>query len=193
MLIGTHAGYEIHRLTTPADCADCRGEFIGAYQTVFGDPPYNERYTTAEAEGQFRRLTETQDHITLIARKEGKLAGFAIAVPLASQPAVARELPGLVPVPHAYYLAELGVLEDHRGSGLGRHLVRTRIKQMDTERYSHVVLRVSAARNASYDMYMSMDFDDMGVYMEVSVRRTDGQVRSDRRLFLSRMISQVPL
>ena len=193
MLIGTHAGYEIHRLKTIEDCADCRGEFIGAYQTVFGDPPYFERYTTAEAEGQFRRLTETPDHITLIARKDGKLAGFAIAVPLASQPAVARELPGLVSVSHAYYLAELGVLKDHRGAGLGRELVRQRIKQMDTERYSHVVLRVSAARNASYDMYMSMNFHDMGVYMEVSVRRNDGRVRSDRRLFLSRMISQVPL
>jgi ribosomal protein S18 acetylase RimI-like enzyme len=192
MKIATHAGYEIHQLSSEADLAGLRAEFIGAYQSIFSKAPYFERHTPAEAEGRFHRLTSIQDQITLAARDaQGSLAGFAIAVPLRSQQLIATILHGLVPPAHTYYLAELGVLEAHRRSGLGRALVRERIQRMDQDLYSHVVLRVSASRNASYEMYRNMGFDDMGVYQEVRVPRVDGQIKSDRRLFLSRMISQI--
>jgi hypothetical protein len=37
-------------------------------------------------------------------------------------------------------------------------------------------------------MYMRRGFDDMGVYMEVPARRTDGRVTTDRRLFLHKVL-----
>jgi hypothetical protein len=39
-------------------------------------------------------------------------------------------------------------------------------------------------------MYLDMGFDDIGVYTEVHSRRTDGRVSTDRRLFLSKMLSR---
>lgn len=51
-----------------------------------------------------------------------------------------------------------------------------------------MVLRTSAVRNASYEMYMKLGFDDMGVYMEVPSRRLDGRTSTDRRLFLSKVL-----
>jgi ribosomal protein S18 acetylase RimI-like enzyme len=106
---------------------------------------------------------------------------------------VAAELAGLVPHKHTYYLAELGVVEAFRGRGLGRVLINERIKLMDPKRYSHIVLRVSAERHFSTDLYESMGFVDMGVYMDVSNRRVDGTVSNDRRLFMSRVLSLVDI
>ena len=80
------------------------------------------------------------------------------------------------------------MLGSARGSGLGTALVKWRIDLINRRRYSHVVLRTSAVRNASYEMYLRRGFDDMGVYMEVSARRLDGRVSSDRRLFLTQVL-----
>ena len=80
--------------------------------------------------------------------------GFGIGAPASSKPDIARDLRGLLPVPHTYYLAELGVLESARGDGLGKTLVAQRLELIDHQKFTHVVLRVSAIRNLSYDMYM---------------------------------------
>ena len=58
------------------------------------------------------------------------------------------------------------------------------------QKYTHAVLRVSAVRNLSYDMYMKMGFEDIGVYTEVHSRRVDGRVSTDRRLFLSKLLTR---
>jgi hypothetical protein len=55
------------------------------------------------------------------------------------------------------------------------------------------VLRVSTSHLSSIAMYRSMGFEEMGVYMDVSARRTDGRVTSDRRQFLSAVVSQIKL
>ena len=90
---------------------------------------------------------------------------------------------------HSFYLAELGLQGSYRGAGLGKELTRARLELIDKSRYTHVVVRTSAMRNASYEMYMSMGFDDMGVYMEVASRRLHGHVTTDRRLFLSKVLT----
>jgi len=116
------------------------------------------------------------------------VVGLGIGVPAISKPDIARDLHGLLPVQHTFYLAELGVLESYRGRGLGKHLVKHRLDAIDHQRYTHVVLRVSAVKNISYDMYLGMGFDDIGVYTEVHARRVDGRVSTDRRLFLSKVL-----
>lgn len=183
---------EVLRIQSPDEAQRWRAGFIGAYQTVFSDEPYFERIQPAEAEGVWRKLTSTPENITLLAVRNGsQVVGFGIAIPLKYKSDVARQLTGLVPVNHAFYLAELGVLHDFRSRGVGRLLVRQRLELIDPGTYSHVVLRVAASRNASYDMYLSMGFEDMGVYMEVPALRIDGRVTTDRRLFLCSVISQV--
>ena len=75
-----------------------------------------------------------------------------------------------------------------RVRGLGRQLVDLRLQLIDRERWRHVLLRTSAVRNTSYEMYRKMGFEDTGVYMEVPARRVDGTTKTDRRLFLSMVL-----
>jgi ribosomal protein S18 acetylase RimI-like enzyme len=56
-----------------------------------------------------------------------------------------------------------------------------------------VLLRVSTNNTPSSEMYRAMGFEDMGVYMDVNSMRTDGRVSTDRRFFMSHVLSQVPL
>lgn len=184
----------IRRITTSAEVAQWRAAFIGAYQTIFSGFPYFERWYPAEAEGVYRRMTSLEDNITLVAtRGTDQIVGFGIAIPVLGNRAVAAHLTGLVPLRHTFYLAELGVLDTYRGKGVGRTLVRERLRLIDPKRYSHVVLRVSTNHNPSSEMYKAMGFEEMGVYMDVSAMRTDGKVTTDRRMFLSKLLSQVEI
>lgn len=183
---------ELIHIQTPDEVLRWRAGFTGAYQTIFSDEPYYERIYPVEAEGVWKRLTSIPENTTLLAVRNGsQVVAFGIGIPLRGKADVARQLAGLVPVAHAYYFAELGVLHDYRGMALGRLLVQERLNLIDRSTYNQVILRVGAARTASYEMYRSMGFEDMGVYMEVQAMRIDGRVTSDRRLFMSCVISQI--
>lgn len=182
----------IRSIETDEDAAAWRAGFVGAYQSVFSGYPYFERFYPSEAEGVFRKLHATPDRILLVAtRGVSQVVGFSAAIPIVHKPSVASELTGLVPIKHTYYLAELGVIEPYRGRGLGQQLIRERIRRMDRDSYSHVVLRVAMNNNPSKELYESLGFEEMGVYMNVSAMRTDGKVTTDRRQFMSRVLSQV--
>ena len=182
-------GIRIVRITSSEDAAPYRASFAGAYQDIFSEPPYNERFSPDEAAGVLTSFVGVPDNITLLAIKgQETVVAFGIGVPCIARSDVARELRGLLTVAHTYYLAELGVLAGYRGRGLGRELVARRLALIDTRRYTQVVLRTSAVRNASYEMYVSLGFDDIGVYMEVPARRLDGIVTTDRRLFLAKAL-----
>lgn len=184
--------FTVTRILTAEDVAHWEQPFAHAYQTVFQGEPYRESFTTDKAAGVFRMLTALNDHITLIASDAaGNILGFGIAVPLNTMKTIAPRLDGLVPVRQTYYLAELGVLPEARGQGVGRALVRHRIRLMDHERFSHVVLRVSDTENSSAAMYKALDFEDMGVSMQVTRARIGGDVSADQRHFLCRVISQI--
>lgn len=182
-------GIRIVRLETPEDGELWRAAFVGAYQSIWSEPPYEERFFPDEAEGVLRRALRVQDHVTLLAvRESGLCVGFGIAYPVAGKADVAREIRGLLPLESTFYFAELGVLDGWRDRQLGRQLVSARLDCVDRARFRHVLLRTSAVRNASYEMYLKMGFHDTGVYMEVPSRRMDGTTRTDRRLFLSRVL-----
>jgi ribosomal protein S18 acetylase RimI-like enzyme len=182
-------GTRIIRIQDLQSAAPYRASFAGAYQTIFAQPPYNERFTPQEAWSVLKRNLQTPENLTLLAIKgNNQVVGFGFAVPITARRDITRELTGLIPIRHSYYLAELGVLESARGLGLGSLLVQKRLENIDQQRYTHVVLRTSATRTTSYKMYMKLGFDDMGVYMEVPSLRRDGRDTTDRRLFLSRVL-----
>jgi len=185
---------QLHWIRNSEDALKWRPGFIGAYQTIFSEAPYYERYTPLDADGIYQKLTSIPGHITLIAAKtNGAVVGFGIAIPLKDKYSVAKELSGLVPLQHTVYLAELGVLDNYRRIGIGRTLIRERLRLIDRNNFSHVVLRVSTNFDPAQTLYESIGFEDMGVYMEVSRVRTDGSVKTDRRLFMSHLLSQVPI
>ena len=153
-------GIRIVRLRGPQDAEPWRAAFAGAYQAIWSEPPYDERFFPDEAEGVLLRAVRLPDNVTLLAvRDSGIVAGFAIAYPVQAKSDVAREIRGLLPVEDTFYFAELGVLDGHRARGLGQELVRLRL-----------------------------GFQDTGVYMEVKSRKNDNSQRTDRRLFLSRVV-----
>ncbi|MAA78233.1 MAG: hypothetical protein CL916_03160 [Deltaproteobacteria bacterium] len=181
---------DIIRLYTKEEALPYRTSFVGAYQSIFAEPPYSERFYPMEAEAIFDSNLHTPENITLLAVNKESVVGFAFAIPLRSRQSITSKLRGLLPIQHTFYLAELGVLDLYRRKGIGRTLTQWRINLIDTDAYNDVVLRTSVVKDSSYQMYLSMNFDDTGVYTEVSSRRTDGMVRTDRRLFLSRQLTQ---
>jgi ribosomal protein S18 acetylase RimI-like enzyme len=177
----------IERVLGREAAARWRDAFTSIYPGIFSTAPYFEDISVEQATSRWDFLTAAKGHITLLALTgSDRLVGFGIALPVSETQLVATALAGLVPHKHT-----LGVLPEDRDRGLGRTLVQERMKLIDPKKYSHVVLRVTAEKNTSYDLYQSMGFEDMGVYMDVSAKRTDGTIGTDKRLFLSRVLSQV--
>ena len=190
----TDDGTKLIHINTPERVAQWRTRFAESYPVVFTGAPYFEKLSKEDAIAVWDRLTAVPENITLLAvDPQDQVLGFGIAIPLNKQKDVSTELTGLIPVPHTFYLAELGVLPSARGRGLGRALVKRRMDLIDRERYAGVVLRVAEDRNTSKLMYEAMGFEDMGVYMEVEARRVDGTISNDRRLFLYCVLSQVAM
>ena len=106
---------------------------------------------------------------------------------------VARQLTGLVSPADTFYFAELGVLPEYRGHGVGRALVRERLARIPRDRYTSVVLRAPSTRDGDFELYSAIGFTDMGVSQDVSNLRMDGRVTTDRRVFLHCVLSQLRL
>ena len=75
----------------------------------------------------------------------------AMGVPLVSRQDVYREMGGLLPVNHTFYLADQ-VLPSYRHKGLGAHLIQQRLEAIDREIYSHVVLRISTSLDVTTNL-----------------------------------------
>ncbi len=177
---------EIIRLQSLAGVDRWRTAFAGTYQAVWSDPPYNERFFPDEAEGVLRRAMLYSDNINLLAVKDsGVVAGFGICYPVGANAGIVREIRGILPIEHTFYFADLGVLEAYRGRKLGTQLIDLRLSLIDRSRYHHVLMRISAVRDATYELYRRRGFVDTGVYTEVSTRRNDGMTSTDRRVYLS--------
>ncbi len=182
-------GLTLLRISTPEQGEPWRAAFAGAYQEVWSEPPYNERFSSEEAGAVLPRALRIPDQITLLAvRDSGVVAGFAMAFPVGSKADVVRDIRGLLPIDETFYFAELGIMEQWRQTGLGKQLIELRLQLIDRTRFTHVILRTSATRNAAYEMYKRLGFEDTGVYTEVASRRNDGSFRTDRRLFMAKVL-----
>lgn len=183
----------LERLSRREDFERFERRFVDAYRSIFAQAPYFESFSREEAETVFRTLRDTEGAIVLVLVRHEEMVAFAAAVPLAADAEVSSALSGLVPARHTMYLVELGVSAAYQGQGYGKLLVKERLNLVDHELYTHVVLRVAEGRSSSFEMYRALNFTDMGVSMMVSHKRTDGEVKEDRRFFMSRVLSQVKI
>ena len=62
VLVERDDGIRIIRLHHHSQSLAYRAAFAGAYQTVFSDPPYNERFYPSEAQAVLRQHLETQQN-----------------------------------------------------------------------------------------------------------------------------------
>jgi hypothetical protein len=186
-------GTTIHHVVTDAEVEAFRAGFVAAYRRIFARPPYEEDFSEEEAGAIYAKLASAPSRVMLLATgPRGDVTGFAVAVPLLHCSLEARTLGGIVPPKHTMYLAELGV-DEAAPDELSTELTRLRLKLLDRDRYSHVVIRIAEGPLSSYEFYRALSFKDTGVTMTVNRRRTDGTVRGDERSFLSRVLSQVAL
>lgn len=189
-----HGEIRLFHVATPEACRRWRAGFIGAFQAICAAAPFYERYSPDEAGGVWQRLTRGPDHITVLAvGPSDEVVGYALGVPLAAERALARQLDGLIAVPQTFYFAELGVLPEYRGCGLGTTLVRARLHTIDPERFEAIVLRAPVPQSGDYPIFTKMGFEEMGVSSDVRTLRTDGRVTADRRAFLHCVLSQIRL
>ncbi|MFT7521344.1 MAG: GNAT superfamily N-acetyltransferase [Kiritimatiellia bacterium] len=180
-------------IRTAAQGQSWRAKFVEAYRLVFRMPPYREQFAQGEIEATWDRLTTTPGHISVLAiNSDLDVVGFGLSIPLQYEHTVARELAGLLPPAHTFYLAELGVLREYRHCGLGTDLLRARLDRIDAQVYRGIALRASASRE-SHQLYTNMGFQDTGVSMHVRHLRTSGEQASDQRIFLHCVLSQVRL
>ena len=74
-------GVHIHRAENTADGEAWCPAFAGAYQEIWSEPPYNERFSTEEASAILARAVRIPDQITLLGvRESGVVVGVGMAV-----------------------------------------------------------------------------------------------------------------
>ena len=162
--------------------------FALAFQSVFTSPPYHEQFLLSEATALAEFHLETKQRWTLLALLDDTVVGFGLACSLRNYPEISRHIHGLLPPKYTHYFAELGVLPEHRQQGLGKEITRQYINWVDQQPFNNVLMRISDTPTLANQMFVDLGFEDMGVSMEITSRKTDGTFRKDRRLFLSRLI-----
>ena len=159
------------------------GEVVRLYQDVFAKPPYEEVFSDTDVRDIFTQYAE--NGLVFLARSGDGIIGFSAAVPLRDVPDVAAILQGAgVPVETASYMADLGVADASRRKGVGKQLVEAVLTAVRGEQ---VTVRTSENNLIALSLYRSLGFTPLpGITQEISGERTDGEIRTDRRVFLSR-------
>ena len=185
-------GIQVLQFSSSTEVQNYVQSFTEAYLHIFSEAPYFEQFFPEEVHAILDQNLRDPENITLLAIdtnvSDTHVIGFSFAIPVISRPDVSRQLRGLLPIRNTFYFSELGIVPSYRRRGLGRLLTMLRVQNIDIQKYTHVVLRTSMEKDASQEMYQNMDFEDMGVYCQVTSRKNDGELRTDKRLFLSRLL-----
>lgn len=138
-----------------------RKGFVTAYQEAFAGPPYNEHYTDEEAAAVLDM--NHRDGLVMYASHRGKLIGFGCALPFQKSPqAIQNFLTGLeesgdIPAGfdfrNAWYMSELGVLNEYRGVGAAWELVMQRMISISHAGGWQFFMRTAAIGSHSAPMY----------------------------------------
>ena len=165
--------------------------FAKAFQSVFTSPPYHEHFLLSEATALMEFHLETKRRWTLLALLDDEVVGFGMACSLRNYPEICRHIHGLLPPKYTHYFAELGVIPEQRQQGLGKKITELYLTWVDQQPVNNVLMRISDTPTLANQMFIDMGFENMGVSMEITSRRTDGSDQKYRRLFLSRLSPSV--
>ena len=158
------------------------------YAKVFGTEPYNELFTDEQVKEIFQTYLDNRG-IILVTRDAKGIAGFGVAVPLATEPELAKIVAeGGIVAENSWYMADLGVRDESRKNGIGTALIGSRLQRLPSG--SAAVMRTSVNNEKSQSLYRNVfGFQEVvGVRQNVTNTRVDGSISSDERLFLSKTI-----
>jgi len=180
--------YAIERITSMQKLQVAIAEYnlVRAYD-VFKDPPYNEQFTDKEVIEIFERYVDKG--VLFISRNTDRgVIGFGAVMPLFEEGEISRLARGYgIDQKNAFYLADLGVVDDFRREYMGKQLVLERLRILPEG--STAIMRTSESNTASQNLYTKLGFTQVeGMEQEVTQRRENGEIKADRRIFFSKVI-----
>jgi GNAT superfamily N-acetyltransferase len=134
-------------------------QFVPAYQSAFGGPPYFETYSEQEVLDDIWHEHLARG-VIILALVDGSVAGFGCALPLTASPEDVNVhlapfiADGTLPKAETvWYMSELGVLPRYRYHGIGYRLVQERLRAVRHYGGSHFVMRTAAEGSNSLHLY----------------------------------------
>ncbi len=152
------------------------------YQEIFGKPPYEEVFSDTEVSDIFAQYVSRG--LLFVAKGKNGIVGFGAALPLTEVPEVADSIINADISADGWYMADLGVADAGRQKGIGKRLVEARL---DALAGKQIVMRTSENNIISQSLYRSLGFIRIpGVQQDITGKRTDGSVKTDRRIFFTK-------
>lgn len=145
---------------------ESKRSFITAYQEAFAGPPYFETYTEQVVLEEVLTPHLEQGLVMVVTdlENDGKLVGFGCAMPYRHSPEDVQsfleevEKEKLIPEEfdyrRAWYMSELGVLDDYRGLGTAWELVLQRMQSVSHNGAHQFFMRTAAQQSNSLLMYL---------------------------------------
>lgn len=174
---------EIKRALTSKDLDEAYADgLVDLYQQVFSEPPYFEKFSDEEVKQLWEEYL-VKGIVLFYQNAYQNIIGFAAAVPLSVEPEVA-ELSKIYGFrsDKDWYHAEVGVLPEERGRGLGTNLVTRLIEQIPSE---NILMRTQENNLKSLGMHKKIGFKIIPDMVQQKLnKRVDGTEKMDRRIFL---------
>ena len=129
-------------------------------------------------------------------KRGGKLVGFGCAMPFSQAPDDVKafleklsqegKLPSEFDHRSAWYMSELGVLNDYRGLGAAWELVRQRMRTVDRKGADQFFMRTAAEGSLSKPMYIKMGSHELADLQDISNTEqvVENHSHSDHRVYL---------
>ncbi|MEO8581978.1 MAG: GNAT family N-acetyltransferase [Patescibacteria group bacterium] len=162
---------------------------IELYQAVFADPPYEEKFTPEEVKDVLQ-LYFMQGVLMLCREDAQSVIGFSASVPLVLEQEIATIAQNFDIDPETvWYFADLGVSKEHRRKKIAQSLVVALLGETPVDT---LLMRTSENNIASQRVNQSVGFEIIdGMEQHVQQTRQNGEVESDRRIFLKKQKSVV--
>ena len=146
-----------------------KSDYIEIYKEIFSKTPYFEIFTDKEAEEVYR-LSLLDSTISLLVIKDNQIIGFALGIKLSIHndekfKMLTSEYFNLDKV---LYNAELGVLPEYRGLGIGSKLVDKRVLFAKDMGYEIICMRTKKEGSMSISLYQKLGFKILEGVEEIS-------------------------
>jgi len=154
------------------------------YHICFGEAPWFEKFEDFEVDEIIREGFSYPESQLYVVLSKGCVVAFGIAYPLKNSPEVVQFLGDLVNPETTMYMADVAVLPEYRGRGLGTLLVDTRLTNLPLW-CKGVLMRTAQEGSKSMPIYLRKNFRLFeGKVQMVNSRKADGSFRPDPRVFL---------
>jgi len=179
--LSTQQDFKIIRTQEEIEEAYNRG-LIRLYQQVFSEPPYYEQFTPEEVRNFWDNYLSC-GVVVVDYNEEGRVIGFAAAVPLTAEKEVSELAKSHNFNPETdWYHAEVGVDPNYRRQHLATRLINELLGQVPAQT---IIMRTQERNEASLGLHHRAGFKIVpGMFQEKESPRVNGSVTTDKRVFL---------